>query len=73
MREVQIALKEYLNDRGISQAHVSRESGIQQDLLWRALNGRRKMSITEYIDICRAIKQPPEDVMKELYLYISET
>ena len=48
-------IKGYLDDRGISQAFVSSRSGIPPAKLNLALNGKRKLSLTEYELICWAL------------------
>ena len=50
--EVEAKIKKYLNDKGISQAHVSRESSINPVKLNLALNGNRRLTFEEYAVIC---------------------
>lgn len=50
--EVETKIKRYLNDRGISQAHVSRETKINPVKLNLALNGNRRLTFDEYAVIC---------------------
>lgn len=47
-----VMIKEYLKKRGITQAHVSRETGIETSKLNLALNGGRRLSLDEYAIIC---------------------
>ena len=47
-----VMIKEYLEKRGITQAHVSRETGIETSKLNLALNGGRRLSLDEYAIIC---------------------
>lgn len=51
-----IKIKNYLESRGISQAFVSRESGIPLPKLNLALNGNRKLTFDEYETICWVLK-----------------
>ncbi len=51
-----LAIKEYLEENGISQAFVSRESKINPVKLNMALNGNRKLGLDEYALICGALK-----------------
>lgn len=46
------AIKEYLKDNGITQAFLSRRTGIDAAKLSLALNGERKLSLYEYSLIC---------------------
>lgn len=50
--EVEKKIKRYLLDKGISQAHVSRESNIKPVKLNLALNGNRRLTFNEYAVIC---------------------
>lgn len=49
---VETKIKNYLLDKGISQAHVSRESKINPVKLNLALNGNRRLTFNEYAVIC---------------------
>jgi transcriptional regulator with XRE-family HTH domain len=48
-------IKEYLQNHGISQAFVSRETGISIPKLNQSLNGIRRITLDEYSAICLAI------------------
>lgn len=50
--EVEARIKQYLKDRGVSQAHVSRETEINPVKLNLALNGNRRLTFDEYAVIC---------------------
>ena len=50
--EVGLKIKKYLEDNGISQAHVSRESRIDLVKLNLSLNGNRRITFDEYARIC---------------------
>lgn len=50
--EVEKKIKNYLIDKGISQAHVSREAKINPVKLNLALNGNRRLTLNEYAVIC---------------------
>lgn len=50
--DVGIKIKNYLEKRGISQAFVSSKSGIPPAKLNLSLNGKRKLSLSEYETIC---------------------
>ena len=53
-------IKKYLDERGISQAFISRKTGISTVKLNLALNGNRKLSLDEYELICGALGVPPD-------------
>ncbi len=48
-------IRKYLKEKGITQAHVSRLTGIDKIKLSVALNGKRKITIDEYALICGAL------------------
>lgn len=49
---VGIKIKNYLDGNGISQAHISRRTGIAKPKLNLALNGKRTLPYEEYEIIC---------------------
>lgn len=53
--EANLEIKEYLKNKGISQAFLSRKTGIGLPKLNLALNGSRKLSLNEYAVICGAL------------------
>lgn len=53
-----LAIDSYLEDNGITQAHLSEKSGITTNALNLSLNGKRKLMADEYIKICDALKVP---------------
>lgn len=50
-----LAIKDYLENKGISQRFVSRRTGIDPAKLSLALNGNRKLTLEEYSLICGAL------------------
>lgn len=64
-------IKDHLESRGISQVFLSNKSGIPPAKLNLALNGKRRLSLSEYESICWALgvgvdtfmePRPPETV-----------
>lgn len=53
--DVGTKIKNHLEQNGISQAFVSTKSGIPPAKLNLALNGKRKLSLSEYESICWAL------------------
>lgn len=47
-----LEIKRYLEENGISQAHVGKRAGIDLSSLNLALNGKRKLTLEEYSLIC---------------------
>lgn len=54
--ETGLAIKKYLEDIGMSQAFLSRKTGIGNAKLNLALNGGRKLSLNEYALICGVLE-----------------
>lgn len=50
--EVGLKIKRYLEEKGISQAHISRETKIDPVKLNLGLNGKRRFTFEEYSFIC---------------------
>lgn len=50
--EVGLKIKKYLEDNGISQSFLSRRTGIELPKLNLALNANRRLTFTEYEQIC---------------------
>ena len=48
-------IKNYIDEKGISQAHLSRKTNIPVAKLNLALNGKRRLSFEEYEKICWAL------------------
>jgi transcriptional regulator with XRE-family HTH domain len=48
-------IKQYINDNGISQSHISIKTGIPLPKLNLALNGKRRMTFEEYELICGSL------------------
>lgn len=49
------AISDYLEANGIKRVYVSQQTGIKPAALTATLNGSRKMTIEEYVSICRAL------------------
>ena len=53
--DVGTKIKKYLSDTGVSQAFVSKKSGIPASKLNQSLNGKRRLTLSEYESICGAL------------------
>lgn len=53
--DVGTRIKAYLDSRGISQTFLSRKSGVPLVKLNLVLNGKRKLTLSEYQTICWAL------------------
>lgn len=54
--EVGLKIKKYLEDNGISQIYLSRETRIPPVKLNLGLNGKRRLTFYEYSVICGVLK-----------------
>lgn len=62
--EVGEKIKQYLLDNGISQAFISRKTGINAVKLNLSLNGERRLTFDEYEKICGALKVNTDKFLK---------
>lgn len=62
--EVGKRIKQYLLDNGISQAFLSRKTGVNAVKLNLSLNGERKLTFDEYAKICGALKVNTDKFLK---------
>lgn len=53
--QVNLEIKKYLDENGITQIFISRKTGIEASKLSLALNGGRKLTLDEYAFICGAL------------------
>ena len=58
-------IRAYLIAHGISQAHVSRQTGITTSMLCNALVGKRVLTVAELTAICVALQKTPNDFLLE--------
>lgn len=58
-------LKTYMKRHGIKQQFVSDETGIRPQILGAMLNERRKIEVTEYYEICKAMRANPDAIAAE--------
>lgn len=56
---VEARIKEYITSKGISQTHLSKETGIPVVKLNLTLNGKRTMQLSEFRGICYALGVNP--------------
>ena len=53
--QTNLEIKDYLEEKGISQTFVSKKTGIPLPKLNLALNGNRRLTLEEYTLICGAL------------------
>lgn len=66
---VGIYLKQYMVEQGILQKFISEKTGISLEKLGEILEGKQKMEVVEYFDICAAIGISPAQFAVEAGVY----
>ena len=49
-------IKSHMNERGLKYSFVANEIGMPMNIFSALLNDKRKMSIEEYVDICKVLE-----------------
>ena len=62
--ETNLEIRGYLDEKGISQAFVSKKTGIPLPKLNLALNGKRRLTLDEYALICGALEVNADRFLK---------
>ncbi len=52
-------ISKYIEEHGIKQKYISEKTGIQENVLSMILNGQRKLTADEFIEIIIALKVEP--------------
>lgn len=60
---VQSRISEYIDRMGITQASISKKTGIKPDRLSVIMTNKSKMRADEFELICRALEKSPNDFM----------
>ena len=58
-------IKAYLKENGIMQSFLSEKIGLPDDIVSKMLAGTRKIEVTEYYQICQALKVPFETFLSD--------
>lgn len=48
-------IAEFMRDKGITQSHVAKQTGLSANAVSQILKGERKITIEEYVGICAAL------------------
>lgn len=51
-------IRSYLKEKGIMFAAVADKAGMRKDSFTNCMNGKRKITVDEYIRICNALEVP---------------
>lgn len=52
-------IKDYVTEKRLSQKQIAENMDITEPRLSLMLNGKRKMTVDDYISLCKAIAVPP--------------
>lgn len=52
-------IRAYIQSKGWKQSYIAEKSGITANKLSSILNGKRKISAMEYLDLCEALEVDP--------------
>jgi transcriptional regulator with XRE-family HTH domain len=62
MFDIRRALRNYMDERGLKQAYLSRECAMRSDSVSRVLNGKRELKVSELMTICRVLGVTVEEL-----------
>lgn len=57
-------LNSYIESKGIKQRYICEKTGLSDDVISRILGGKRKILASEFLQICRAIEVPQDEINK---------
>jgi predicted XRE-type DNA-binding protein len=52
-------IKDYVTEKRLSQKQIAKNMDITEPRLSLMLNGKRKMTVDDYLSLCKAIAVPP--------------
>lgn len=52
-------IRDYVSEKKLSQKQIAENMDITEPRLSLMLNGKRKMTVDDYINLCKAIAVPP--------------
>lgn len=52
-------LNKYVEEKGIKQSYIARETGLTADTVSKIMNGNRRILADEFLIICRALDIDP--------------
>ena len=58
-------MKAYVDENGISQKFIAENMGESETWVSMRLNGKRKMTVDDYVRTCKAIAVPPTKFLEE--------
>lgn len=65
MMTVAESMKQYIDDAGLKQKVIAQRANMREDTVSIMLNNKRKMTIDEYVVLCRAIGVSPTKFISE--------
>ena len=64
MEAIRDFLNSYIESKGIKQRYICEKTGLSDDIISRILGGKRKILASEFLQICRAIEVPQDEINK---------
>ena len=58
-KKIHECVRDYISEAGISQKLIAQNANMSEGKLSLVLSGKRKMTVNDYLDICKAIAVPP--------------
>ena len=65
-KTIEAKIRETMRDKGISEAFVAKQIAIKKDDFILSLNGKRKLKISEFLNICTVLGLDLEDFSEEV-------
>lgn len=59
-RKVIKRINAYIVSNGLSVSKIAKETGMEYKTLWSLLNRNGSIKLNDYVDLCRAFKEPFE-------------
>lgn len=53
-------IKRYLEDNKINQTAIGQKIGLSKQIMSNAMNGKRKLSADEYLNLCKVLGVPAD-------------
>lgn len=57
---------DYIREMGIKQSVIASKTGLSEQTVSTIMKGKRKMTIDDFVKICKAIGKEPNDFMEEV-------
>ena len=65
MKDIILVINKKIDERGITMTNTAKRAGISPDLLYRTLDGKRKLKADELISLCQVLDLTLADFKEE--------